>query len=378
MLAAIALALAKIIVIVFVFVMLSGTLLTLIERKQSAIVQNRVGPNRASVAGLRLGGLLHIPADAVKTLFKEDVTPHGVNKGIHFFAPFLGLFPAMIVFAVIPFMDTWCHGEIVVNQALGRTGHGVESCTGTQGLYFQIASIDAGLLFVFAILSISVYGAALAGWGSNNKFSLLGSLRAASQMISYEVTMLLSLAGLLMIYGTVDLNEMVREQGELLFGFLPKWGIFVQPLSFFLFLAAAIAETKRAPFDMPEAESELVAGYFTEYSSMKFAVFSLGEFIGIVTVSALVATLFFGGWQVPWLYADGLHVAGAVYEMPYWLVVGLRIAAFVGKVFFFCWLQLMLRWTLPRFRYDQVMTLGWKILLPLSLANLLVTAFFLL
>ena len=372
--------LAKITAIVLVFVMLVGTLLTLVERKQSALIQNRVGPNRANIGKFRLGGLLHIPADGLKTLLKEDIVPEGASSKLHFVAPALGVFSAMVIFAVIPFMDTYCDGGVVVRFA-GAFAHGVESCTGTERLFFQIADIDAGLLYVFAITGISVYGAALAGWASNSKFSLLGGLRASAQMISYEVAMLLSLAGLLMVFGTVDLNAMVREQGELLFGVIPKWGIVVQPLAFFMFLAAAIAETKRAPFDMPEAESELVAGYFTEYSSMKFAVFSLGEFIGIVIVAALMTTLFLGGWQVPYLYGDGFYFGPSStpdLEVSYGIVVFLRIGAFVLKVLFMCWLQLMIRWTLPRFRYDQVMTLGWKMLLPLALANLLITGMVLL
>jgi NADH-quinone oxidoreductase subunit H len=368
--------LIKIFAIVFGFVMLCGTLLTLVERKQSALIQNRVGPNRANIGPFRAAGLFHILADAVKTLFKEDIVPDGANKTLHFFAPLLGLFPAMVVFAVIPFMNSWCDGTITFNFALGATQAGYESCSGVQQPYFQIADIDAGLLYVFAILSLSVYGSAIGGWASNNKYSLLGALRSSAQMISYEVSMLLSLVGLIMVYGTIDLNVMVLEQGELLFGFLPKWGIFLQPVAFFLFLTAAIAETKRAPFDMPEAESELVAGYFTEYSSMKFAVFSLGEFIGVVTVGALMVTMFLGGWQVPFLYGDGFHFSSAAtpdVALNQFVVAGMRVSAFIAKILFLCWFQLMIRWTLPRFRYDQVMTLGWKILLPLSLANLLVT-----
>jgi NADH-quinone oxidoreductase subunit H len=272
---------------------------------------------------------------------------------------------------------------------------------GRLGHYFQIVDLNAGLLYMFAITGISVYGAALAGWASNSKFSLLGGLRASAQMISYEVSMGLSLAGLLMIYGTLDVNEMVRQQGNLVFGFLPMWGIFVQPLAFFLFLTASIAESKRAPFDMPEAESELVAGYFTEYSSLKFAVFSLSEFVAIGFIGCITATLFLGGWQVPWLYADGFHFSeasmlatsstvisgeqvqgylsqagglGPDLAMPYWAVVVLRIGAFLLKVLAVVFLQLQLRWTVPRFRYDQIMSLGWKILLPASLINLVVTA----
>jgi NADH-quinone oxidoreductase subunit H len=362
--------LLKIIVIIFGFVMLLGTLLTLVERKQSAIVQNRVGPNRANIGRVRLAGLLHIAADGVKTFLKEDIVPHGASGRLHFMAPFFGVAPAIVLWAVIPFGDSFCPGGHF-NAELLR--HGVEQCLAPERSYFQIAHIDGGLLYVFAISSLGVYGAALAGWSSNSKFALLGGLRASAQMISYEVSMLLSLIGVIMVFGTIDLNDMVRQQGELLFGFLPKWGIVVQPVAFFMFLAAGIAETKRAPFDLPEADSELIAGYFTEYSSMKFAIFSLGEFIGVAMVGALLATLFLGGWQVPWLYADGFHIGGSVVALPYGLVVALRITSFILKILLLCWFQLMIRWTLPRFRYDQVMDLGWKILLPLSLANLLVT-----
>ena len=186
----------------------------------------------------------------------------------------------------------------------------------------------------------------------------------------------LSLAGILLIYGTLDLNEMVRQQGYLLGGWLPMWGIVVQPLAFFLFFLAGMAETKRAPFDVPEGESEIVAGYITEYSSMKFAVMQLGEYAATVFIAALIAVMFLGGWQVPYLFADGFHVGNALHiELPYMLVVVLRVLSMCVKVIILVWLQFMMRWTLPRFRYDQIMVLGWKILLPLSLANLVVTAF---
>ena len=363
----------QIVVVTVLFALTVGAILTLFERKMSALVQNRVGPNRASVFGIRLFGLLHIAADGLKSLFKEDIVPKSANKFIHFAAPFIALFAAFLPFAVMPFMDRWCDGPVVVDFAMANAGYGVEQCVGTETMWFQIADINAGLLFIFAVGSMGVYGSALAGWSSNNKFSLLGGLRCSAQMVSYEVTMLLALAGILMIYGTVDLNDMVREQGELMWGWLPKWGIFVQPLAFFLFLAAAIAETKRAPFDLPEADSELVAGYFTEYSGLKFALFMFGEFIGLVAVGALISLLFLGGWQFPFLYADGFHFGDTVWSVPYWLVVCTRILTFIVKIFFMIWLQLQIRWTLPRFRYDQVMTFGWKILLPLSLLNIFVT-----
>ncbi|MEL6180846.1 MAG: complex I subunit 1 family protein [Myxococcota bacterium] len=411
--------LLKIGVIVFGFAMLIGSGLTLVERKQSAYIQRRHGPNRAYLfnKNMRFNGLFHLVADGIKMLLKEDFIPHGANRPLHLLAPMLGLIPAMIIFAIVPFMDYACTGAMAAPIA------GKDYCFPADlGLlasapladlsnplhnpdlnhWFQIANIHSGLLYIFAVTGLAVYGSAIAGWASNSKFSLLGGLRASAQMISYEVSMGLSLAGILMIYGTLDVNEMVREQGQLLFGVVPQWGIFLQPLAFFLFLTASIAESKRAPFDMPEAESELVAGYFTEYSSMKFAVFSLGEFVTVVFIAAIVSTLFLGGWQIPWLYADGFHFTSASMPnaiaaqeltvaalqsalnsnaefapdipLPYWVVVGMRITGFVVKVLLMCFLQLQFRWTVPRFRYDQIMHLGWKILLPLSIANLVVTA----
>jgi NADH-quinone oxidoreductase subunit H len=203
----------------------------------------------------------------------------------------------------------------------------------------------------------------------------MGGLRASSQMISYELSMGLSVLGLLMIYQSAQLDVIVRQQGELLWGFLPMWGIVVQPLAFFLFLGAALAENKRVPFDLPEGESEII-GYFVEYSSMKFGMFFLAEFVEIVVVSGLVATLFFGGWQLPYLQADGFHwpFDWGTWPLPHWLVVLLQVGTFSGKVLAGCWVLLVVRWSLPRFRYDQVMRLGWKVWLPLALANLLVTA----
>ena len=369
--------LLKIVVIVFGFVMAIASLLTVLgDRKQSAKIQNRVGPNRAKLFGtnlLRATGIPHFIADGIKMVLKENTVPEGANTFLFNLAPALVFLPGLFAWATIPFADQWCTGQIEV-----VTGY-QEICTGGEWKnYFQIMDINAGLLYAFAIASISVYGAAIAGWASNSKFSLLGGLRSSAQMISYEVTLGLSLAGIILIYGTLDLNEMARLQGQQLWGWLPMWGFFLQPVAFFMFFLAGMAETKRSPFDLPEGESELVAGYITEYSSMKFGVMQLGEYAATVFIAALAALLFFGGWQVPWLYGDGFHFGPPTgspdIAIPYIVVIFMRIGAMIFKILFFVWLQFMMRWTLPRFRYDQIMTLGWKILLPLCLANLLITA----
>ena len=348
--------LIKFAAIVLGWVMMLATVLTLMERKQSALMQNRVGPNRAFLWGQKfLPGLSafvgQIIADALKVLLKEDFDPPFANKWIHRIAPGVALMPALLMWLVIPF--------------------GPGPMPGHDGPHhFQIANLNAGVLVVFAVASLSVYGATLGAWASNSAFSLLGGLRTAAQMISYEITLGLSLVGIFMVYESVEINTIIWAQGELLWGVVPKWGIVTQPIAFFLFLAASIAETKRAPFDLPEAESELAAGYFTEYSAMRFAVFSLGEFVGIVVVGALAATLFLGGWQIPWMETpvdeSGLPILG-------WFTVA-QVGIFLAKMVFFVWLQMQIRWTLPRFRYDQLMRLGWVYLLPLSLANVAVTA----
>jgi NADH-quinone oxidoreductase subunit H len=261
-------------------------------------------------------------------------------------------------FAAIPFGNTL--------HIAGRT------------IELQVLPLNVGLLFVFAMMSMGIYGTFLAGFSSNNKFAFLGGLRASSQMISYEITMGATLVGILMIFGTLDLGELNRMQGGLLWGWLPKWGIFLQPLGFLLFLVAGVAETKRVPFDLPEGESEII-GYFVEYSSMKFGAFFMVDFVETILIAALIATFFFGGWQVPYLQPDGFHFpGGAELELPALLVSLLQIAAFGLKVVFFCWLMLLIRWTLPRFRYDQLMSLGWKTLLPLSILNIFLTGLLLL
>jgi NADH-quinone oxidoreductase subunit H len=329
------------------------SLLTWMERKQSAVMQDRLGANRAPILGIRAFGFPHMLADPIKALFKEDFIPPGGDKFLHTAAPFVALFFALMGFAAIPF------GNSI--QIAGRT------------IDLQVLPFNAGLLFVFAMMSMGIYGAFLAGFSSNNKFAFLGSLRASSQMISYEITMGATLVGLLMTFGTLDLAALNRAQGELLWGWLPKWGIFLQPLGFILFLVAGFAETKRVPFDLPEGESEII-GYFLEYSSMKFIAFMMTDFVETILIAALLATLFFGGWQVPYLQADGFHMPwGSVWVLSALTVTLLQVVSLALKVLFFCWFLLLIRWTLPRFRYDQLMRLGWKILLPLSILNVFVT-----
>jgi len=345
-----AITLVKIFFIIGVTVAFSAPILTWVERKQSAIMQDRVGANRADILGFTALGLFHAIADALKMFTKEDFIPQGANKILHTLSPIVAVVPAILTFAVIPFggqYELW--GESV---------------------NLVVSDLDVGLLFVFAIASLATYGYVIAGWASNNNWSLLGSMRTASQMISYEVTMGLTIIGVLMVYGTMKLTEIGAAQEDFL-----NWGFFLQPLGFFMFLAASIAENKRVPFDAPEAESELVAGYFTEYSGLKFGMFLMAEFIEMVTIGAIVTILFFGAWHIPFLptatllsWFDFLGTSGANL-----VVMFINVAVFFAKVVFFIWFQMTIRWTLPRFRYDQIMKLGWKILLPLSLANILVT-----
>jgi len=339
---------------VFFFVLNVAGLHTWLERKQSALMQDRIGANRASIFGIRLFGLFHPLADAVKMFVKEDFIPAHADRFLHTLAPFLSVFFAVVAFAGIPFGD-----HLIVN---GRI------------IELQVAKLDISLLYIFAMLSLGVYGVILAGYASRNNYALLGGLRASAQMISYEVALGISLIGVILIFGTIDMQELVRAQGQLLWGWLPKWGIVLQPVAFFVFLTAALAETKRVPFDLPEGESEII-GYFVEYSGMKFGMFFLTDFIETVLVAALAATLFFGGWQVPYLFPDGFHFPwGSFVAVGPLLYVILGIMSFITKVLVFCWLFMTIRWTLPRFRYDQLMYLGWKILFPISIANLAVTA----
>jgi len=326
------------------------------ERKVSALIQDRIGANRASILGFAgLGMINTLVADPVKFLLKEDVVPAGADRVLHFLAPCLAVIPLLVTFAVVPFGDVLVLGERVIN--------------------LQAAALNAGLLYILAMASLGVYGVIIAGWASNNRWSLLGGVRGSAQMISYEIAMGLALVGTVLTWQTLDLQAIARAQGELLWGWLPAWGILYQPLGFVIFAVAGIAESKRIPFDLPESESELVSGYFTEYSGSKHLMFMMADFVEVVLVAVLVTTLFFGGWQLPWLARDGFHFPwGGSLLLPSVVVALLQVTSFAVKLIFFTWLQIVVRWTLPRFRYDQLMKLGWKGLLPLALVNVVLTA----
>jgi NADH-quinone oxidoreductase subunit H len=345
-----AITMVKIIFILAVTVGFFAPILTWVERKQSAIMQDRIGANRADILGFTALGLFHIMADGLKMFMKEDFIPQGANKVLHTLSPIIALIPAILTFAVVPF-------------------GGVYELWGTK-VNLVISDLDVGLLFVFAIASLATYGYVVAGWSSNNNWSLLGSMRTASQMISYEVTMGLTIIGVLMVYSSMQLTEIGAAQENFW-----RWGMFLQPFGFVFFFTASIAENKRIPFDAPEAESELVAGYFTEYSGLKFGMFFMAEFIEMVTIGAIMTILFFGAWHIPFLTTatllsmfDFLGDSGANL-----VVMLIHVGVFFGKVTFFIFVQMIIRWTLPRFRYDQIMKLGWKILLPLSLVNVVGT-----
>ena len=345
----------KALVVVLGVLQLAGAL-GWVERKGSALIQDRIGANRAAVFGFTGLGLVNtLMADPLKFLTKEDLVPGGVDRLLHTLAPCIHLFPALVTFAVIPFGDVLVLGDHTID--------------------LRVAPLDIGILFILAMVSLGVYGVVLGGWASNNRWSLLGGIRGSAQMISYELAMGLSLVAVIMTYGTLDLQEMARAQGGMLLGVIPAWGILYQPIAFLIFLCAGIAESKRVPFDLPESESELVSGFFTEYSGTKHLMFFMTDFVEVIIVSGLATTLFFGGWQVPFLARDGFHFpGGAALALPNPIVAVLQIASFCVKVLFFCWLQIMIRWTLPRFRYDQLMRLGWIGLLPLGFANAVATA----
>ncbi|MBF0490165.1 MAG: NADH-quinone oxidoreductase subunit H [Candidatus Omnitrophica bacterium] len=346
------------------FIIASGTIgtmfgvagfLTWVERKQSAVMQDRIGANRATIFGFKALGLFHAIADVLKMLSKEEFIPQGANKFLFNLAPYLSVTFALVGFAAIP-----------IGNQLVISGKVIE---------LQAANLNIALIFIFAMMSMGVYGVVLGGFSSNNNYAFLGGMRGAAQMIAYEITMGAAIMGVIMVYNTLDLQMLVRGQGDyMLGGWLPKWGIFCQPLSFVLFLTAATAETKRTPFDLPEGESEII-GYFVEYSGMKFGMFFMADLVETVLVSALMTTLFLGGWQIPYLHPDGFHFPwGGMIAMSNWPVAALGVVAFFVKLSVFIWLLMAVRWTLPRFRYDQLMNLGWKILLPASLINIALTA----
>ncbi|MCA0377347.1 MAG: NADH-quinone oxidoreductase subunit H [Gemmatimonadetes bacterium] len=357
---------------VMVVLLSFGGLLTWVERKQSAVMADRIGANRAYIripftnVKLVWMGLFHGMADGLKMLLKEDFKPRAHDRLGYALAPYFAFAPVLLVFAVVPFGGTVVPGQLIPALA---------GVFGDRAYPMQIATLDAGLLVVFAFSGLTVIGAMIAGWASDNKFSLLGGVRAGSQMISYELVMALTVMGLLLVYGTVDLDAIVRHQSGTMLGVLPAWGVFHQPVAAFLFLTAAIAENKRIPFDLPEAESELIAGYFTEFSAMKMGLFMFAEFIQIAVVAALFATLFLGGYNLPFMTDAGFAFpGGATVALSQGVRVPLQVLTFLGKVALLCVIQVQIRWTLPRFRYDQMLGLSWKMLLPLSLANLVVTA----
>lgn len=322
------------IIVLFVVVLLTVAELVYTERKISAWIQNRVGPNRVG-----WHGLLQPYADVLKLLVKEDIVPVSANKFIHTLAPIISIGVAFSTLAVIP----------IAGSAMVLFGREVP---------MVVADVNIGILYVLALTSIGVYGLTLSGWSSNNKYSLLGGLRSSAQMISYELSMGLSIIGVVMVAGSLQLTDIVQHQ----VGW--KWNLVLQPIGFITFLVSSFAETNRAPFDLPEAEPELVGGYHTEYSSFKFALFFLAEYANMITAAAVITTLYLGGWQVPYL---------ELLQLPDGLEIALQVAAFVLKVgfllFFFQWV----RWSLPRFRYDQLMNLGWKVMLPLALLNIIIT-----
>ena len=349
-----------------------GTILTWVERKQAAVMADRIGANRAYIripgtqVKLVWWGLFHGMADGLKMLVKEDWKPRTYDWYAYAVAPWVVFTPVLLVFAVIPFGGMLTPAKLFAPLA---------AWFGDKSYPMQIATLDGGLLIIFAFSGMTIIGAMLAGWSSSNKFSLLGALRAGSQMISYELVLGLTLLGLILIYGTVNLDAMVRHQSGTVLGFLPAWGIVYQPFAATLFLTAAIAENKRIPFDLPEAESELIAGYYTEYSAMKMGLFMFAEFIEIAIIGALFTAFFLGGYNLPFMNDAGFAFpGGASVAMPHGAVVVTQMGVFLLKVFVLCSFQILIRWSLPRFRYDQVLMFAWKFMFPLALANLVVTA----
>jgi NADH-quinone oxidoreductase subunit H len=327
---------AQIVLTLFVFFMLlnSAAVMVYFERKLAAFLQQRVGP---TLVGPR--GMLQPLADIIKLMFKEELRPGAADPLLFALAPIISATAAFAAFAVVPFgADTTFFGLLDTPFRL------------------QVADVNVAVLVIFAISSMSVYGIVLAGWSSNSKYSLLGGLRSSAQMISYELSYGLSLASVLLLGNSLSLTSIVGAQAGTWFGFIPRWFVFLQPVGFVIYMIAGIAETNRAPFDFPEAEQELVAGYHTEYSSMTFAMFFMAEYINMVTVSAVATDLFLGGWHGPFLPAS----LGWVW--------------FLFKVFLILFFYIWMRWTLPRYRYDQLMRFGWKVLLPVAVLNLLVTA----
>jgi len=407
------------IVLAILFSLGAAPILVWMERRIAGFIQDRLGPNRCNIAGVRLGGLIQSFADMLKLVFKEDYRARSIkNKFLFTLAPVIVFVCSYLTFMVIPFAD--------------------DLHIGNESFMMQALPLNLGILWFLAFAGLSVYGIILGGWVSNNKYSLLGALRAAAQVISYEASMGLSLISILIIYGTVNLSEIARFQGDLIFGFIPAWGIFLQPLAALIFIITAFAETNRAPFDIAEGESEIVGGFHTEYSAMRFGLFFVGEYVAMSASSALIITLFFGSYQIPWLDTKTLQEnintvffaliiitpvvsflfakwikknntwpkqedkrnlevgwlikALIIFNVLILLFLGgglffglsqtsthitvafLQISSFAIKLLFANFFFIWVRWTFPRFRYDQLQELGWKVLLPLSLFSIFITA----
>ncbi len=353
-------------VVIFLIIVQSVPILVWLERRGSAFIQNRLGPNRVGPLGL-----LQLAADAVKFFFKEEFVPAGAVKLLYYAAPVLALIPATMAFAAIP---------------LGHPVHWDDYIFRVQGY-----EINVGIVFILAVSSLAPYAILLAGWGSGNKYALMGALRASAQVISYELALGLSIVGIIMIYGTFNLTEMIQaQQGPLIFTFLgttitapsyiPAWGIFYQPLGAIIFFAASFAESNRLPFDLAEGEAELVAGFHVEYGGFKMLLFFIGEYGHMIVASSLMVLFYFGGYAIPGLSVEALHQwADEVFNSPNIasLIVGIiTFICFLTKVAVFLWIFIQTRWTLPRFRYDQLMDLGWKTMLPWALFNTILTAVF--
>jgi NADH-quinone oxidoreductase subunit H len=332
--------------VVFTVILVGVAMLTLWERKVCAWMQNRLGPNRVGP-----GGLLQPAADGLKNILKEETFPAQANKGLFLLAPAMSFTPALLLSAVIPFAAPWRMDFDFTLPLLGRFVH--------HGLMpMVVADLPVGFLFILAISSMGVYGIALAGWSSNSKYALLGGLRASAQMISYEVAMGMALIPVLLLSGNVSFSQIILEQQRTLWFVLPLF------VSFFIYLVSGFAETNRLPFDLPEAESELVAGYHSEYSAMKFSMFFIAEYANMVTIAMMVTTLFFGGWDIPGLRGWLAQGSG--------LAVLVSFLKFFALTFFWIFFVMWIRWTLPRFRYDQLMALGWKFLMPAALAYIMI------
>lgn len=327
-----------------------------VERRQCAFIQRRLGPNRVGIFKFRIFGLGQPIADAVKLLFKEDFVPPYVHKAFYVMAPVIPVTMGLAVTAAVP----W----------------GSHVLVGDQTVVLQAVHLNSGFLILFALSSLSVYGVTLAGWSSNNKYSLLGGLRASAQMVSYELAMGLSLIPIVLLTGSFELQKIIANQTGILFGFLPNWGVFYAPVSFVIFLVTIFAETNRLPFDLAEGEAELVAGFLTEYGAMRWSLFFLGEYSMMFVMCALTVCLFFGGYELPWIsqqdmiqwFAPTLSEAASR-----WVLVPIGIAVLMTKVILLMWFFVQVRFTIPRFRYDQLMKLGWVYLLPIALANLVIT-----